>query len=94
MLSFEWDEEKNRVNFAKHGIWFEEAQSVWADAASQEYFDSEHSAREDRFLRVGHSGKARILLIVFCERLDGSVIRIISARKAALKEEKEYEKGI
>ena len=28
---FEWDEEKNKNNFAKHGIWFEEAQTLWAE---------------------------------------------------------------
>ena len=27
MLEFEWDEDKNRVNRAKHGVWFEEARA-------------------------------------------------------------------
>jgi len=31
MLRFEWDEVKNKRNRRKHGIWFEEAQSVFDD---------------------------------------------------------------
>jgi uncharacterized DUF497 family protein len=29
MLRFEWDEQKNKRNRAKHKVWFEEAQSVF-----------------------------------------------------------------
>ena len=45
-MTFEWDEEKNLSNFRKHGVWFEEAQTVWADASSSEFFDPEHSESE------------------------------------------------
>ncbi|PIR23398.1 MAG: hypothetical protein COV44_03090 [Deltaproteobacteria bacterium CG11_big_fil_rev_8_21_14_0_20_45_16] len=92
-MRFEWDDLKNEGNYRKHGIWFEEAQSVWADPHSLEFFDPEHSEREDRFIRIGHSTKSRLLLVAFCER-EGSIIRIISARKATTKEAKDYEKGI
>ncbi len=92
-MNFAWDDLKNRANFKKHGIWFEEAQTIWADRGSVEFFDPEHSENEDRFLRIGHSTKARILLVVFCEISEGS-IRIISARKATSKEVRDYEKGI
>ena len=27
-MKFDWDEAKNKVNFKKHGVWFEEAQTV------------------------------------------------------------------
>jgi uncharacterized DUF497 family protein len=94
MMRFEWDESKNRRNHRKHGIWFEEAQTVWADGHSVEFFDPQHSQAEDRYLRVGHSTRVRLLLVVFCERLEGSLIRIISARKATKKEVRQYEKGI
>lgn len=93
-MMFEWHDGKNRNNFKKHGIWFEEAQTVWADASSQEFFDSAHSDREDRFIRIGRSAGNRVLLVVFCERLDETVIRIISARKATFREISSYEKGI
>lgn len=92
-MKFEWDDSKNETNYRKHGIWFEEAQSIWADPHSLEFFDPEHSEAEDRFIRIGHSTKSRLLLVAFCER-DGSSVRIISARKATSKEMKNYEKGI
>ncbi|OGQ17958.1 MAG: hypothetical protein A3B70_08205 [Deltaproteobacteria bacterium RIFCSPHIGHO2_02_FULL_40_11] len=93
-MKFEWDDEKNIANFRKHGVWFEEGQTVWADEKSQEFFDPDNSDSEDRFIRVGHSTKPRLLLVVFCEREEGSNIRIISARKATKEEEKNYEEGI
>ena len=93
-MKFEWDENKNLDNYQKHGVWFEEAQTVWADTRSIEFFDPEHSEGEDRFLRLGHSTQGRLLLSVFCEGESGEVIRIISARKATAKEAKAYEEGI
>lgn len=93
---FEWDEDKNLANFKKHGVWFAEAQTVWADERSIEYFDSLHSAEEDRFIRIGRSagGDARFLLIVFCERDEAKKIRLISSREATTNEKRAYEEGI
>lgn len=95
-MKFEWDEEKNFINRTKHDVWFEEAQTVWADEDSIEFFDEYNSDDEERYLRVGHSSKNRVLLVVFCERddLNKEVIRIISARRATKKEREAYEKGI
>lgn len=93
-MKFEWDEEKNRTNHAKHGVWFEEAQTVWADASAAEYFDPEHSDQEDRFIRVGRSTGLRLLLVVFCERREDQVVRIVSARKTTTKEREDHEEGI
>lgn len=94
MVSFEWDERKNRSNRKKHGVWFEEAQQVFDDAAALRFFDPDHSDDEDRFILLGVCGAGRILVVVFCERGSDSTIRIISARKATQKESKTYEKGI
>ena len=94
IVEFEWDDQKNTSNFKKHGIWFEEAQTVWADTKSVEFFDPDHGADENRFIRIGHSAKGRILLVAFCERADGLIVRIISARKATTREVRDYEKGI
>lgn len=93
-MKFEWDENKNIVNHAKHKVWFEEAQTIWADKLSVEFYDSDRSESEDRFIRVGHSTNDRVLLVIFCERQSGDVIRIIFARKATKKERIDYEKGI
>lgn len=93
-MKFEWDEAKNVSNFDKHGVWFEEAQTVWADSLALEFFDPDRSVAEERFIRIGHSSKERLLLIVFCERNDGNSVRIISARRATKKEARDYEEGI
>ncbi len=92
-MRFEWDDEKNEQNYKKHEVWFEEAQTIWADELAQEFFDPEHSSREDRFIRVGHSTRERLLLVVFCEIHDDAV-RLISARRATNRERNDYEEGI
>lgn len=94
MLRFEWDERKNSGNRFKHGVWFEEAQSVFDDSASRVFLDLEHSEAEDRFVIVGMSSGLRLLIVVHCYRESDSVIRIISARKATKKEAQFYEEGI
>ncbi len=92
-MLFEWDEDKNHANYYKHRVWFEEAQSIWADEGANEFFDPEHSENEDRYIRIGYSAASRLLLVAFCER-DGDVIRLISARRATKSERSQYEEGI
>lgn len=92
--SFEWDDDKNEENADKHGIWFEEAKTIWADPYAQEAFDPDHSEDEDRYVRMGVSSLQKTLLVVFCEREEGHKIRIISARPATARERKQYEEGI
>jgi hypothetical protein len=50
LLTFIWDERKNATNKVKHGISFEEAESVFYDENALLISDPEHSANEDRFL--------------------------------------------
>jgi uncharacterized DUF497 family protein len=94
MIQFEWDENKNRSNRKKHGVWFEEAQQVFNDLAALRYFDSKHSEYEDRFKLLVMSGIHRTLVVVYCEQEAPNIIRIISARKATKTEIMAYEKGI
>lgn len=82
MIKFEWDSPKATANIKKHGISFEEAQSVFYDEFAIQFFDDDHSLDEERFLMLGMSAEARLLLVCHCERDAGHVIRIISARKA------------
>ena len=89
-LRFEWNERKNRLNRKKHGISFEEAQTVFFDEHAIEYFDPDHSLDEERFLLLGRSFKLRILLVSYCYRKAEDVMRIISARKATKLEQKPY----
>jgi len=93
LLEFSWDEAKNNKNFAKHGIWFEEAGTVFADANALELFDEAHSEDEERFILLGLSTLPRLLIVVYCER-DGKTVRLISARKATKKEARDYEERI
>jgi uncharacterized DUF497 family protein len=94
MLRFEWSEEKNQKNRKKHGVWFEEACHVFDDLRAIMFFDKDHSKDEDRFIMLGKSASNRVLIVIYCERREGSVIRIISARKATKREQRVYEKGI
>jgi uncharacterized DUF497 family protein len=94
MLRFDWDERKNKGNRTKHGVWFEEAQSVFSDPHARVFHDPEHSDEEERFLLLGLSSAARLLVVVHCYRESDSVVRIISARKAIQKEIRFYEEGI
>jgi len=94
MLRFDWDEKKNKSNRTKHGIWLEEVQSVFDDPHGRLFYDPEHSEYEDRFILLGVSAAARILVVVHCYRNSGSVVRIVSARKATKKEVRFYEEGI
>jgi hypothetical protein len=94
VIEFEWDEGKNESNRKKHGIWFEEAQQAFDDPSGLVFYDEDHSSHEDRFLLLGLSGSSRVLVIVFCKRNKGKIVRIISARKATKKEIKSYEEGI
>lgn len=90
MIRFEWDSGKGAANFKKHGISFEEAQSVFYDEFAVQFFDDDHSTGESRFLMLGMSTGARLLIVCHCEREDGEVIRIISARKATKRESAYY----
>lgn len=88
-LQFEWDEIKAVANLEKHGVSFEEAQTVFGDSESLTILDEFHSEREDRFIDIGLSIFGRLLVVVYTER--GDVIRIISYRPATLNEQYQYE---
>ena len=93
-MRYDWDEEKYFINKTKHGIRFEDAVVIWADQNALEFYDPDNSSVEDRYIRIGLNPFKGILLVIFCERSDGDVIRIISARKATLEERNEYERQL
>ena len=94
MIKFEWDTDKANSNQKKHGVSFDEAQSVFYDEFAIQFFDEESSNTEDRFLMLGLSQEQRIIIVCHCERDSGNTIRIISARKATKHERKFYEGGL
>lgn len=81
-MIYEWDEAKNQTNLRKHGVTFEEAQTVFDDPR---LFIREDAASvdEQRLVAIGLSKDSRQLFVVYCERhrQDEEVTRIISARK-------------
>jgi uncharacterized protein len=89
-MRFEWDPVKAALNAKKHKVTFEMAKTVFYDDFAVQFFDEEHSFDEERFLLLGMTSDARLLLVCHCEREDGEVIRIISARKATETESQYY----
>jgi uncharacterized protein len=89
MLTFEWNANKAASNLAKHLLSFEEAATVFGDAASITIPDPVHSQMEMRFIILGRSNQRRLLVVIHTER--GDNIRIISARQASRRERKQYE---
>jgi uncharacterized protein len=93
-MRFEWDEKKNQANQKKHGISFEEAQTIFYDPLTKVAPDPDHSDDEERFLAVGHSDGHRLLIVAHCYRQPDETIRIISARRLTKEEREQYEEGL
>jgi uncharacterized protein len=90
-LEIEWDEAKNRSNKRKHGISFEEAETVFYDDWAILIRDDDPDATEERFLLLGMSAGLRTLVVCHCYREEDELIRIISARRANRQERRDYE---
>lgn len=91
---FEWDEVKASANIAKHGIQFSEAITIWLDNQALEIPDPDHSKDEERWVRIGFSNQAKVVVVIFCEKHDDLIIRVISARKATAQEQKQYHEKV
>jgi len=92
-MKFEWDENKNRINRIKHGISFQEAETVFDDENAVVIYDDKHSISEERFIIIGIDFNYRELTVCHCYRGKDDTIRIISARKASKNEFKLYWEG-
>ena len=91
-MTFIWDEEKEAINIAKHGISFSLAALVFSDLNRIEMFDTKHSGFEDRYITIGSvNDLITVLFVVYTER--NQRIRIISARRANAKERAAYFHG-
>ncbi len=91
-MIYEWDPVKAAANVKKHRVQFEEAASVFLDALALTFPDPDHSSEEDRELTIGRSARQRVLFVAHAARTGR--IRIISARRATRREQKQYEEGI
>jgi len=94
-MRFEWDEHKDQLNQAKHGVSFETARLVFSDPRHLSLQDR-HEDGEERWRTLGLAGGLVVLLVAHTYREEDSgqeVIRIISARKATAHERQQYEQG-
>ena len=74
--TFEWDEEKDKENQAKHGISFLAAQQAFLDPHRVIAEDITHSTEESRYYCMGHVSEG-ILTVRFTYR--DNIIRIYGA---------------
>lgn len=89
-IKFEWDNNKAQFNIEKHGITFQEASTVFLDENAVLFDDPGHSMDEERFMLLGMSSQAKMLIVCHCYRSADDIIRIISARKATKTETQQY----
>jgi len=76
-MEFEWDDAKNAMNVAKHGLSFYEAQRAFSDKKKIIIFDSKHSTKEKRYFCIAKMPSGKIATVRFTTRKDS--IRIIGA---------------
>jgi len=88
---FGWDEYKAAANVSKHGVYFQEAATVFGDPLARIFYDEALSTDEVREIIIGHSGQGRLLVVCFTER--PTAIRIFSARVASRRERRDYEQN-
>ena len=86
-MQFEWDEEKDRANHAKHGIRFEEAKIIFASPMLTAPDDRQDYSQE-RFISYGQLNPLVVVAVIHTSRRGR--IRLISARKANRKERQAY----
>jgi uncharacterized protein len=86
-MKFEWDDHKNKINLRKHGISFQEAQTIF-DGNVFNWIDDRLDYGEIRETSIGAIQGVVIIVVAHTER--NGVTRIISARKATRTEREEY----
>lgn len=93
---FEWDDAKAEANISKHGVDFMEAMDIFLDPLTMTRYDDEHSENEERWVSLGQSRNARLLVVVHTFDSTGpntAIVRLISARLATRREREQYEQG-
>jgi uncharacterized DUF497 family protein len=88
---YEWDDTKNAINIAKHGVSFTLAQRIF-DGPVLTARDRRKDYGETREVRIGKVDDIAVLTVVHTRRRGN--VRIISARPASARERKRYEETI
>lgn len=91
-MRFDWDKNKNISNINKHGISFKDASEIFFDKDTIYIPDPDHSEMEDRWIAIGNIKFLEIIVVVFVDKSSDreEVLRIVSARKATKKEQKQF----
>jgi uncharacterized DUF497 family protein len=79
-MNFDWDNNKNQSNIAKHGISFEEAIAIFDDPNILNYEDTRFNYGETRFVSIGQiilvtQEKTVIIVVIHTQR--NQTIRLI-----------------
>jgi uncharacterized DUF497 family protein len=88
-MRYEWDPAKAAANLTVHGVSFAEAVTVLEDDFALTREDPD-SADEQRFVTLGLSSSAHLLVVVYTYR-GPDVLRIISAWRANRSQRIRYE---
>ncbi|GFK92534.1 hypothetical protein NNJEOMEG_00359 [Fundidesulfovibrio magnetotacticus] len=93
-MHFTWDERKNALNKAKHGIRFETALLAFDDPLHLSRLERVVGG-EERWQTLGSAGGVVLILVAhtYRDHAGQESVRIISARKATAHERKLYEQG-
>ncbi len=87
-MSFEWDQQKAKLNQRKHAVDFAEAATALEDDCALTIRDESYE-EEERWITLGVDALGRHLVVTYTWR--GDNVRIISARRATAVERQQYE---
>ena len=90
-MRFEWDAKKAAQNVVKHGVPFDYAARVFLDPYRLDSADTRRDYHEERRLTLG-AIDGRLFAVAYAPR--GTVIRLISARKANERERRSYDETL
>lgn len=86
-MEFEWDPQKARADFLKHGIELADAIGALEDPHALTVRDTYE--REERWLTLGRDCLDRVIVLAWTW-VDSGCIRLISARRATTKQRRQY----
>lgn len=90
-MAYEWDERKAALNLAKHGVPFDYAARIFLDSRRLDARDDRRDYGEDRRLTLGLID-GRLYAVAYTRRANS--IRVISARKANQREQRQYDETL
>ncbi len=93
-MQFSWDENKDRSNYRKHGVYFETATLVFDDPDFLMMHDRTVDG-EERWQTIGLVRGVLLLLVAHTiqDAEDQEIVRIISAREVTAHERRLYEES-